>query len=238
MARVELLRGLIDYAGLFPPAALSMQAAVQNYGRYRQEAHAWMLGRFVVPSARREEFYQCGGQIDWPVAILDGGCERHGEVVYREIPVESSVEKIAALGARAKVRTGGVMPVQFPSPEALAGFIRNCAVAGVPFKATAGLHHAVRGEYRLTYAPDSPSARMHGFLNVFLAAALPPGPETAALLAEESPGAFIFGEDAVAWRGRRITREDIAAMRADLAISFGSCSFEEPVAELQSLGLL
>ena len=44
-----LLTGVIDYAGLFPPAALPMADAVRNYDAYRNGEHAWMLGRFVVP---------------------------------------------------------------------------------------------------------------------------------------------------------------------------------------------
>jgi hypothetical protein len=50
-----LMTGAIDYAGLFPPAALSMRDAVGNFARYRSSSHAWMLGCFVVPAARLEE---------------------------------------------------------------------------------------------------------------------------------------------------------------------------------------
>jgi hypothetical protein len=71
----------------------------------------------------------------------------------------------------AKLRTGGVTPESIPSPAEVAEFIWDCARAPVPFKATAGLHHPVRAEHRLTYAPDGPRAVMHGFVNVFLAAA-------------------------------------------------------------------
>ena len=78
---------------------------------------------------------------------------------------------LSAAGARAKVRTGGVTEGAFPASHALARFIQSCADAGVPFKATAGLHHPLRGEYRLTYEPGSPHGMMFGFLNVFLAAA-------------------------------------------------------------------
>lgn len=44
-----LLDGLIDYAGLFPPAALPMDDAIRNYARYFESDEAWALGRFVVP---------------------------------------------------------------------------------------------------------------------------------------------------------------------------------------------
>lgn len=50
------LRGLIDYAGLFPPAQESMDDAVRHYAAYRRAAHQWMLGRFVVPASRLDEF--------------------------------------------------------------------------------------------------------------------------------------------------------------------------------------
>jgi hypothetical protein len=51
-----LLRGIVDYAGLFPPASLSMAAAVAEYAEHRAGDHEWMLGRFVVPAARLDEF--------------------------------------------------------------------------------------------------------------------------------------------------------------------------------------
>jgi hypothetical protein len=50
-----LLRGVIDYAGLFPPAKLPLGEAVRNYVRYRGEPEGWMLGRFVCPAARLAE---------------------------------------------------------------------------------------------------------------------------------------------------------------------------------------
>ena len=50
-----LIDGLIDYAGLFPPAALDMAEAARNYASYAQGEYAWVLGRFVVPAARLGE---------------------------------------------------------------------------------------------------------------------------------------------------------------------------------------
>ena len=52
----ELMSGLIDYAGLFPPAKLPMDRAVALYNGYRQCAESWMLGRFICPCARMEDF--------------------------------------------------------------------------------------------------------------------------------------------------------------------------------------
>ncbi len=83
---------------------------------------------------------------------------------------------------------------------------------------------------------------MHGFLNVFLAAAFAwHGTERDVILEilnETEAGAFVFGERAVEWRGHKIGTQRIAEARRNFAHSFGSCSFEEPITELRELGLL
>jgi hypothetical protein len=162
---------------------------------------------------------------------------------YFEIPatgdVSPLVEALARLGSRAKIRTGGVTPEAFPPAEAIVNFISTCRQGGVPFKATAGLHHPVRGTYRLTYEPDGPTGKMYGFLNVFLAAAFVYGGErddiALAVLQEEDPLSFSFSDDSITWRDKRVDAGQIQASRANFAISFGSCSFREPVDELESL---
>src|SRR5687767_4625549 len=53
-----LLSEIVDYAGLFPPSKLSMSEAVINYAKYKNSNYDWMLGRFVVPVARLEEFLE------------------------------------------------------------------------------------------------------------------------------------------------------------------------------------
>ena len=50
-----LLTGIIDYAGMFPPANLPLDEALRNYLRYRSEPESWMLGRFICPAARLAE---------------------------------------------------------------------------------------------------------------------------------------------------------------------------------------
>ena len=59
----SLLAGAIDYAGLFPPAALPMAAAVDNFDEYRVGDASWMLGRLVVPVPRLEEFEHAAGPL-------------------------------------------------------------------------------------------------------------------------------------------------------------------------------
>jgi len=161
---------------------------------------------------------------------------------YVEIPLDRDpaplVAAIARRGARAKVRTGGVTPDAFPSAEAVARFLRACTEAGVAFKATAGLHHPLRAEYRLTYADDSPRGTMFGFLNVFLAAALlhhgMGDTDVIRLLEEREPEAIRFSGGAVEWRGHRLDQTALAAARAAGIVAFGSCSFTEPVGELRA----
>ena len=50
-----LLNGILDYAGLFPPARLGMAEAVANYARYREDDRSWMLSRFICPAGRLAE---------------------------------------------------------------------------------------------------------------------------------------------------------------------------------------
>jgi hypothetical protein len=80
---------------------------------------------------------------------------------------------------------------------------------------------------------------MYGFLNVFVASALVYAGERAAtavaVLEESDRQAFAIEDDAIVWRGRRITAEQIEASRQELANSFGSCSFREPIDELAAL---
>jgi hypothetical protein len=289
-----LLAGSIDYAGLFPPAALDLPTAVRHYAEYRAGPDAWALGRFVVSSARLVELEEAVESLaprapaePWRLSVLSGAdpaaelealgelnC-RHaaqgatalsGDVVeakagsvdaiervlaavprwataYVEVPLEPDpaplVAAIARRGGRAKARTGGVTADAFPAPEALLRFLRAVTDAGVPFKLTAGLHHPLRAEYRLTYEPAGPRGTMYGFLNVFLAAAFLRAGLTDAdalrLLEERDPAAFRFTPDAIEWRGRRVTRSVIAATRAQGLAGFGSCSFTEPVDELKAL---
>ena len=165
-------------------------------------------------------------------------------VSYFEIPITQDVtplvKAIARSGSRAKIRTGGVTPEAFPAAVRIIDFMAACRQESVAFKATAGLHHPIRGEYRLTYEPQSRTGLMYGFLNVFLAAALLYAGESedTALdtLEETHASAFKFADAAITWRDKRVSVEQILATRSEFAISFGSCSFREPIDELTALG--
>ncbi len=229
----DFLNGIIDYAGLFPPAELSMADAVREYARARSGPDAWALGRFVVPHARLPELRQP----DWDLSVIvDRKIDVPGAKTFEtkasppwtsdvptffEIPVTSLdlLKPIARVGGRAKIRLAGV-----PSSADLARFLLACAAAGVAFKATAGLHHPLR------------HAEGHGFLNLFLAAALARNggreEELVRLLEEREPFAFETG--AASWRGRKIPLGEVRRF----ALSFGSCSFQEPMDHLRELKIL
>jgi hypothetical protein len=287
-----LLSGLVDYAGLFPPAALGLADAAAQYARHRREPEVWMLGRFVVPAARLDDLGHAdalpgaGADEPWRLSALLGadvagdsaavaafnedGAGRafvdsvelrastpaeiraalafvpSGCAAFVEVPLGSEVGTLLRAlrdeGARAKVRTGGVVPEAIPDAAALARFIEACAATGVPFKATAGLHHAVRAEHPLSSAPGASRTTTHGFLNVFAAAAFARGGMGSAdierVLREERPGAFTLDAEDLRWRERSVSAADLAATREGLACGFGSCSFAEPVADLKAMGVI
>lgn len=144
--------------------------------------------------------------------------------IYVELSRERlAMQELAEYGLRAKLRCGGVEPSAYPSVGEVAAFIGGAATAGVPFKATAGLHHPVR------HFNEEAGVVMHGFLNVLLAAGRAgeaSRSEIAAIIAEEDPKALPLRDEAVMRRARQ------------RFIAYGSCSFDEPVADLRALGVL
>jgi hypothetical protein len=127
-----------------------------------------------------------------------------------------------------------------PASSTVAAFLVACAQRDVRLKATAGLHHAIRGEQRLTYEAQSATACMHGFVNFFVAATA--AYESAAeaeiteILNDSERGSFIASAERLQWRERSFSSEAIREMRDRFAISFGSCSFEEPIEEMRVMG--
>ena len=302
-AKRALLEHLIDDAGLFPPAALSMRLALNAHARHAESAYAWTGGTFVVPASR------IGELSDWRAStrpltlsvLLDAAMAAKGDTVRADLdrvaragldgatvasvelrtpslldagrigaaaasvathfPDQTTAffyeapyaagwpvapdEVFAALAAAraaapsnvtvgAKLRCGGPAPGAVPAAADVAAFITAAQAHGVPWKATAGLHHPVRGVYQ--------GSMSHGFLNVFVAAvalhagALDPARVVDAI-EEEDPRAFVVDPMHVGWRDVRVEADAVAAARAH-AIAFGSCSFDEPVNGLRELGLL
>jgi hypothetical protein len=169
-----------------------------------------------------------------------------GLEAYVEIPLATDPEPLVAAlrrrGLQAKARTGGTAASAFPTPQQLARFLATCARLGVRAKATAGLHHPLRGDYPLSYAPDAPRARMFGYLNVLLAAAAARQGATdsqlVALLEEADARALQVEARGIGACGLRFSTAALERTRQDGLASFGSCSFREPLDEARALGLL
>jgi hypothetical protein len=238
---------LIDYAGLFPPAGLALPAVVDSYEHYRHSADGWILNRLVLPESVIGSATICPG---WRVSLLIGDREPAGplppEIETFESKASGRFSRPTYVEGRdgdlLKIRTGGLTPESIPSSEEVADFLCRAALAKKPFKATAGLHHAIRANRALTYSADSPHAVMHGFVNVFTAAAFAwhgaDRSQVLAILNETDPRAFGMSDNSLTWNGHSLSTVQIADARANFAHSFGSCSFEEPIADLRDLGWL
>jgi hypothetical protein len=134
-----------------------------------------------------------------------------------------AMDELARHGLGAKIRCGGVESSAYPCVEEVATFIYEAVAAGVPFKATAGLHHPVR------HFNTEAGAIMHGFLNILIAAAMADKVDRAglkAIVAEQDPA------------GLRVTDEDLMRRGRARFVAYGSCSFKEPLSDLRALGLL
>jgi hypothetical protein len=186
-----------------------------------------------VPAARE------GDQADAVAAVVDAldRAPLAAAAGYVEIPPHAIADPATAgqllaivdsHGYRPKLRTGGVTAQAFPDEATLASCLTAVIDRRTPFKCTAGLHHAVRHTAADTGLPH------HGFLNVLLAVAAAAGgastEEVCVLLAERDP-------ETVAARIAGLDDDAIADSRY-LFISFGTCSTDEPVADLVALGLL
>lgn len=315
-AAQALTDGLIDYAGLFPPAGLPMAKAIENFASYLRGPLAPMLGRFICPAARLGELTKAGQMLmpgtyatsgypemagdgePWRVSAivphgsatpLDESLEhirdfnhRHEDqsqglaivdaietplkavadvdalldavpeqlAIAMEVPVMGAdgspadirgyIAALAGTGAAAKIRCGGVTEAAMLPARPIIQFFQACRTAGVAFKCTAGLHHALPGRYPLTYEANAPMGPMPGFVNVFVAAILIgeraiDEPTALELMADTDGRSFVLSDGHLGWKTHTVPVATAAEQRARFALSYGSCSFEEPTGELAKL---
>lgn len=159
-------------------------------------------------------------------AAHDAGSLDPDVPVYVELPPTepshqwlAAADEVAGAELRLKFRTGGLEASDFPTSPTLAAWIDAALDRETPFKCTAGLHRALR------HTADDDGFEHHGFLNVLVATmqafdGASPDDVTAILEDRELKPV----DDLV--RARRWFR------------SFGSCSVEEPLADLRELGLI
>ncbi|WP_422772159.1 hypothetical protein ACN28C_03420 [Plantactinospora sp. WMMC1484] len=231
---------------LLPASALSELSALLDDG---ERIEVGVIGDVPVP-----ELYPLCGRTDPRIRIrqVEMAVAKRGEDplpglaalaglparlddadVYAEIPLTwgllGALDRLAeerAAGRRiaAKFRTGGLAAELFPTPVELAAVIGACRDRELPFKLTAGLHHAIR------HIDPETGFTHHGFVNVLAAAAVAcSGAEVtgvAEVLASTDPVPLVE-----AARSRRDERRP-------LWIGFGSCSVMEPLIDLVRLGLV
>lgn len=157
-----------------------------------------------------------------------------GVPAFIEVPRPTSPEWHEALavaantGMRLKFRTGGTEAAAFPSEDEVAGWIVGAVTEGIPFKCTAGLHHAVR------HTGAETGFEHHGYLNILVATDAALGgaglAEVEAVLGEREPGALV-----AVLRG--LPEERLALARTAF-VSYGSCSILEPFEDLTHLNLV
>lgn len=309
-----LLSRSIDYAGVFPPAALPLEHAAARYAAMLAGPERFLLARFVCPAARAGEVGSlraaagsppavlavlgaaadslaglaeqaagdrerlapllAGGglaadqyEVALPPPVVAGGAAAVEEaarlvtgalaaprrmLVAFEAPVAGTpaellagvIEGLARANAASpanpvclKVRCGGMTPAAVPAVEELAHVIALARDQGVLIKATQGLHHPFR------HVDSGLGCAVHGFVNLFAAAVLARSHRLdaagiAGVLADEDPGSFVFTDSGFGWRGHAASLEALAAARRFGVTSFGSCSVDEPLADLRAFGLL
>ena len=173
------------------------------------------------------------------------------ESSWNEVIVPT-VELISKMkGAGVKLRCGGVVKEAFPSVEQVAAMIQTCVLAKAPMKFTAGLHHPIR------HFADEYDEFMHGFINTFGAgifATTFPTPKNlqekyrmftllSHMIDDQNAENFSFTNDSMIWKVRddrdtefEIDTEKIEKVREKGMISYGSCSFQDPIDDLTQLG--
>jgi hypothetical protein len=228
-------RGIWQVSALASAAgSASLAGELQQIDSFNQQHESPAAGRVIVDVVELK-----ADSTESVNAAMDLMPE--GLFAFFELPIDRDpAELIECIGSReagAKVRTGGETSDAYPSTAHLARFIAACAASGVPFKATAGMHHPLR------HRSEANGAMEFGFLNVFMAAGLALTDELdetaiARLLEETSQEAFQFASAAASWGEFEIAAESIEDIREEFAMSFGSCSFDEPRQDLRAMGLL
>ncbi|RVX45294.1 hypothetical protein EDD27_8083 [Nonomuraea polychroma] len=249
-----LYTALVDDAGLFPPTSLHMDEALARYRRDVERGNPVLTHRFLCPASRLDRLRgkdyrprRIGLIVDTPeVPAFD---DLPVDIVEMPLPDGTSVATLADQlrlpdgvrlfaevvpgrmavdvpdGVGLKVRCGGLAADAFPPVEHLAMFIKFCVDNDVPFKATAGLHHAIR------HFDPSLGVDRHGFLNLALAVCeAVEGRDPAPALRTTDVGHLV--------RLAQSVPEETAKRARRLLVSYGSCSTITPVEDLRTLGLI
>ncbi|WP_193318700.1 hypothetical protein [Nonomuraea phyllanthi] len=251
---MNIYTSLVDDAGLFPPTSLHMHEALARNRRDLEEGCTVLTHRFLCPASRLHRLRtmeyrprRIGLILDQedvpafhdlpvdfvetrlpPGMTIDALARKLGlpanARLFVEVPAGRPGVSVPE-GVGLKVRCGGLTAEDFPPAEHLAAFIRFCVEHDIPFKATAGLHHAVR------HFDPSLGVDRHGFLNLVLAVCeAVEGRDPVPVLRMTDVGHIV--------RLARSVPEDTAKRARRLLVSYGSCCTSIPVDDLRTLGLI
>ncbi|MFC5824902.1 hypothetical protein [Nonomuraea insulae] len=249
-----LFSALVDDAGLFPPTSLHMNEALSRNRRDLERGSEVLTHRFLCPASRLDRLRGIDyrprriGLIldtselprfdDLPVDYVETTLppDTSAEALAEQLRLPAGVRLFAEVpprklamdvpdGVGLKVRCGGMTADKFPHAEHLGQFIRSCAESGIPFKATAGLHHAVR-HFDPTLGVDR-----HGFLNLLLA--------VCEAVEDRDPVPVLRTTDVGNLvQMARAVHEETATRARRLLVSYGSCNTCAPLEDLRALGLI
>jgi hypothetical protein len=213
---VPLLVGLVSRDGVAPAQEAAARLAAD--GRTRVVAVELPLATAADDLARTwRQLSATGAAVWWE---LDRDADPAGQL-----------DRVAAARGSspggAKLRTGGTDAAAVAPVPLLAAFLVGCAARALPFKLTAGLHHAVRGPDPVT------GGTTHGVLDVLLATrAAVQGAD------DEAVAALLVRTDAdgLARDAAAMTPDEVGSVRA-LWASFGCCGVLDPLGELDALGV-
>ena len=145
----QALAGLFDYAGLFPPAGLTMQETVTNFRQYQKSTRAWMLNTIVVPASRLEELADVANSLGGntpPVklSVLSSDWDQAQPLVEQFRSQHSQLASIVSvetrqLDAAAKIASEvDHVYIEIPCSEDVASGIAAIKQAGVSAKIRTG----------------------------------------------------------------------------------------------------
>ena len=236
-----MFRHFFDDAAIFPPGNMPMADAVSAHLSRRGTPEGEYVGPFVCSAARLGELREVLGHGHLELALVAtvdeftevaDDLKSQQNLTLAAIELKGPVDQLPPTpkglrvfvertwhesyevpdGAMLKLRCGGPHTRDTPSACQLGGAIEHCVERDLPFKLTAGLHHAVRTDGD------------HGFLNILAAvnAAIDGSDPVPALLEPDAAALKVSNPDAV----RRLFR------------SIGTCSIDEPLDDLRALELV
>jgi hypothetical protein len=224
-ARQALFTGLIDHAPTFPPASLPLAEGLAEHRRVLESEVGWLVKRLICPASKLSEL---GGEDLRLSVVLDR------DELAAEDPRIEAVEA-AGLDPEMLVDAAPEVYCELPLRDDVSFRVLQLGELGIRAKVRCGgavtpriaelaeLVAACRRlevPFKATAGLHHPlrSGDEHGFLNLLAAA--------------------VFGDEAFRWRDRSAAADEVARVRQDLFVGFGSCSAKEPIEGLRELGFL